>query len=81
MTRLATATFSRNKATPNRSRGSVEFSLRTVVTMLIVLIGGALILYFMYGFLYQGKMLPLMDSMRNTISGVMDPYGEAATTG
>ena len=49
--------------------------------MLIVLIGGALILYFMYGFLYQGKMLPLMDSMRNTISGVMDPYGEAATTG
>jgi len=68
-----------NKSVPGREAGnrkaSVEFSLQTVITMLVVLVGGALILYFMYVYLYQGRISPLTDTLKDTISSVMDPYG------
>ena len=67
-----------SKGSSSKERASIDFSLQTVVTMMVVLIGGALILYFMYVFLYKGKIAGdtgMLSVLKNSISGVMDPYG------
>ena len=72
------ATQRSKKGQSSKERASIDFSLQTVVTMMVVLIGGALILYFMYVFLYKGKIAGdtgMLSVLKNSISGVMDPYG------
>ena len=58
------------KKSGNR-RGSISFSLETIMSMVLVLIVGALIMYFLYVYLYQGKMMEWMDMLKESFSKVL----------
>jgi len=54
-----------------RKRGSIDFTLQTILSMVVILIVGALLMYFLYVYLYQGKMVGWMDILKNSFSSVL----------
>jgi len=50
-------------------KGSISFTMETIVSMLIALIVGALLFYFLFVYLYQGNMVSMMDRFKSVFSG------------
>ena len=56
----------------SKSRGSIDFTLETVMSMVLVLIIGALLMYFMFVYLYQGKITGWLGMLKDTFSNVLN---------